>query len=288
MNSVRDLVDLLDLRPVGRRGDEDLFEGSSAHVPDGRIYGGQLLAQAAVAAALSVNDSRVLNSLHGYFLRAGDVEAPVTYGVEALRDGRSFTTRRVQGYQRGQVIFSAIASLQDTDAGPSHETPMPLGLPSPDSLAVKVPYTGATPRDFAAAEELIEVREVPDEILAESPMPTHAAWIRVASDLAGDARLRQAAIAYLSDAVIQLPILAAHGLDWWEPDAAMASLDHSIWWYVDHPLDGWLLAVQESPVAAGARGLGIGRIYSPDGTLLAAAAQEMLIRLAAAPPTRAS
>lgn len=278
MSGVRDLAELLNLNSAGQKGAEVLFEGSSAHVPDNRIYGGQLLGQATIALGRSVGDNRAVNSLHGYFVRAGDSAAPVVYGVESLRDGRSFATRRVQAYQQGHPIFSAVGSLQVPSSGPKHQAPMPEGLPNPDELTTRVPYAADAPPGTVGAEELIEIREVPGEFFADREVVAHAAWARVRCDLPDDQLLRRAALAYLSDAIIQDPILAAHGLDWWAPEAAMASLDHAIWWYADRPLDGWLLAFQESPVADGARGLGVGRLHAADGTLLAATAQEMMIR----------
>jgi acyl-CoA thioesterase-2 len=269
------------------RTHEDVFVGTAHHMPDGRVYGGQVLAQALLAAARTTDPLREAHSLHGYFLRPGNVCMPVTYGVDRARDGRSFSARRVQAYQGGMPIFSMIASFQAPSPGVEHQLRAPGGLPDPEALPSQPP-PGEPPAVSGrpTVENFLEIRHVPAEILdtlGDHGGPARAAWIRARQQLPDDPMMHRAILAYVSDAVIAGPVLAAHGLVWGGNGTTMASLDHALWWYRAARADEWLLTVHESPTTRGARGLATGRVYSREGALLAAAAQELMIRVPGQP-----
>lgn len=271
--AVRDLAGLLGLRAGGA----DRFEAPSVHVPGGPIFGGQLLAQAARAAAATVGSDRRIHALHGHFLRAGDVREPVTYDVETLRDGRSFSARHVVARQRDRMLFSAHASFQVPTDGPSHHVPAPIDVPGPGGLAPMVPYREPSPPGVVAAEELLDVRPVPPDQWTGPEPTTRATWVRARGAVPADPALHDAVLAYLTDAIVQIPVLAVHGLSWWDPGIDLASIDHTVWWYAPARVDDWMLAVHESPVSGHGRGVGQLRIYRDDD-LLAVAAQELTLR----------
>jgi acyl-CoA thioesterase-2 len=283
VNREPDLGEALALVTTHARTHEDVFVGTAHHMPGGRVYGGQVLAQALLAAARTTDPLREVHSLHGYFLRPGNIGMPVTYGVDRLRDGRSFSTRRVQTYQAGVPIFSMIASFQLPSPGVEHQPKAPASIPDPEDLPsqlppVERPAQGGRP----TVENFLDIRYIPAEALdtlGGHGGPARAAWIRARRKLPDDPMMHRAVLAYVSDAIIADPILAAHGLVWGGNGTTMASLDHALWWYRAGRADEWLLTVHESPTARGARGLATGRVYSRDGDLLAAAAQELMIRI---------
>ncbi|MGP3536516.1 acyl-CoA thioesterase [Microbacterium sp. RD1] len=283
IDPVQALLGVLSLRDAGARTSEDIFTGISHPMPTRRVYGGQVLAQSLVAASRTLPPERRVHSMHGYFLRAGDVASPITFAVDRIHDGRSFSTRRTQAFQEGLPIFSMIASFQDDDGGLDHAEPMP-DVPAPEDIpdlemgaAAQHPMTQ---RLFA--DRPVDLRHIPSplyERVEGESVPRQAVWMRARSAMPDDLLLHRAALAYLSDLTIQESILRAHGVAWSHPGLKVASLDHAMWWHRDARVDEWLLYVQESPSARGGRGLATGRIYSRDGVLAASVAQEIMVRV---------
>jgi acyl-CoA thioesterase-2 len=279
------LLATLDLTDTGARTTEDIFTGPSEWQAHGRVFGGQVLAQSVVAAARTVPDDRPIHSMHGYFLRPGDIDKPITFSVDRIHDGRSFTTRRTQAYQSGLPILSMIASFQTEDTGLEHQAPMPEDVPDPESLPSPADSLRGIDHPIAKAwanDRPFDIRHVPSPIwlTVEGPHVAHqAVWIKAIGQLPDDPNLHRAALAYVSDYTLLEPILRAHGKPWATPGLKVASLDHAMWWHRFGRVDEWMLYVQESPNAIGGRGLALGRIYSRDGALLASVAQEGTIRV---------
>jgi acyl-CoA thioesterase-2 len=279
------LLAALDLTDTGARTSEDIFTGPSMFMPTGRVFGGQVLAQSLVAAVRTVPDDRAVHSVHGYFLRPGDVELPITFSVDRIHDGRSFSTRRTQAYQTGQPILSMIASFQTDDGGLDHETPMPEGIPDPETLrstAEAVEGIDHPMARFWATQRAFDIRHVDEPIYARPDAdrrPRQAVWMKTVGPMPDDENLHRAALAYASDYAILEPILREHGVAWSTPGLKVASLDHAMWWHRFARVDEWLLYVQESPTASGGRGLALGRIYRRDGALVASVAQEGMVRV---------
>lgn len=275
----------LDLTDTGARTEEDIFTGGSQWMPLGRVFGGQVLAQSLVAAMRTTPDDRIVHSTHGYFLRPGDVNLPITFSVDRVHDGRSFSTRRTQAYQDGRPILSMIASFQDADDGVEHQTDMPGDIPEPESL----PRDADVLRDvdhpvarYWAADRPFDMRHIPSPIYlsVEGEHVAHqAVWMKAIGGLPDDENLHRAALAYASDYSILESVFRRHGVAWATPGAKIASLDHAMWWHRFGRVDEWMLYAQESPNAIGGRGLALGRIYSRSGALLASVAQEGMIRI---------
>jgi acyl-CoA thioesterase-2 len=272
---------VLTLASTEARTTEDIFTGVSHPMPYGRVYGGQVLAQSVIAASRTVTADRPIHSMHGYFLRPGDSSHGITFSVDRLRDGRSFSARRTQAYQEGVPIFSMIASFQTEDAGLEHAAPAPAA-PDPDAIP-DLDGEGLHPMSLRSFSDLpVEVKHVPGPLYGDVPVdpePSQSVWLRTRRALPDDPLLHRAALAYLSDMTIQESILRAHGLTWTTPGLSVASLDHAMWWHRPARVDDWLLYVQESPTARGGRGLATGRIYTRDGALVASVAQEVMVRL---------
>lgn len=277
------LVAVLDLEPCPAEGD-DVFLGQSQPQPWGRVFGGQVLAQSVVAAQRTVDAARPVHSMHAYFLRAGDSGEPITFAVERLRDGRSFSARRVHALQFGRPILSMIASFQFPATGLDHAAPMPA-VATPQSiptLAERYAGRDAPQARYWMRQRPIDLRHVQQPIHLEpaEPASSQAVWMRTLGDLPDDPALHAAILAYVSDYTLLEPVLRRHGRTWAEPGLRAASLDHAMWWHRPARADEWLLYTQESPSASGARGLGLGRIYAADGTLAASVAQEGMLRVA--------
>ncbi|HEY9309444.1 MAG TPA: acyl-CoA thioesterase II [Microbacterium sp.] len=278
------MLSVIDLSASDARTTEDIFTGQSQSMPLGRVYGGQVLAQSIVAASRTIPDERTVHSMHGYFLRPGDSTKGITFSVDRIHDGRSFSTRRTQAYQEGVPIFSMIASFQDEDPGLEHHEPMPDGLPAPDELPdIESHLQGLHPMSKRLfTDRPVDLRHIPAPIYVTAD-PDRAArqavWMRVRRQIPDDPATHRAALAYLSDLTIQESILRAHGVSWATPGLKVASLDHAMWWHRFGRVDEWMLYVQESPSARGGRGLATGRIYAADGTLLASVAQEIMVRV---------
>ncbi|MFT4233524.1 MAG: acyl-CoA thioesterase II [Microbacterium sp.] len=279
------MLDVLQLEQTTARTQEDIFVGHSHPLPGGRVFGGQVLAQVVTAAARTTPPDHLAHSLHGYFLRPGSTDQDITFGVDRIHDGRSFSRRRVQGYQNGVPIFSGIISFQNEDPGPEHQLPMP-DVPGPDEVEADAPplhpLTGRS-----IGEGPVEVRHVTGGLYfekAQDTEPRQCVWIRTRGRIGDDPLLHQAALAYLSDHTIQEPPLRATGHTWATPGLKNASLDHAMWWHRPARVDEWLLYVQESPSAQGGRGLALARIYTQDGVLAATVAQETMMRVPGAMP----
>lgn len=283
---VAEMLATLDLSDAGgARTREQIFIGPSQWMPHGRVFGGQVLAQALVAAIRTVEPERTCHSLHGYFLRAGDINLPITFSVDSLRDGRSFSARRVQAYQNGEPIFSMIASFQQGDQGVEHQETIPEGIPDPESLPSAASLIGENPHPVAqywAKARPFDMRHVSSPIYfqVEGEKVAHqAVWLKALAELPNDPVIHQAALAYASDYTILESIYRRHGIAWAHPGLKSASLDHAMWFHREGRADEWFLYVQESPSAQGGRGLALGRIFSRDGRHLATVAQEGMVRV---------
>lgn len=283
--NVTTMLNALTLEPLDSSGSEDEFLAPSIKMPHNRVYGGQVMAQSLLAATATVSQDRPVHSLHGYFLRPGDDTKAISFSVDRIHDGRSFSTRRTQAYQDGNPIFSMIASFQTSDTGLDHYTPMPSGLPQPEDLPTPEEQFAATndPRArYWASERPFDVRYVngPIYVSVEGPHVAHQAiWMRCLDALPDDQALHRAALAYASDYPILEPVYRRHGVPWSTPGLKAASLDHAMWFHRDVRADDWLLYTQESPSAQGGRGLGLGYIYTRAGVLVATVAQEGTIRV---------
>jgi acyl-CoA thioesterase-2 len=290
-DALEGLLAVLDLTPDAG-GDPDTFVGQSQPQPWGWVYGGQVLAQSLAAAQRTVDAAelgvRPVHSMHGYFLRAGDSNEPITFAVERLRDGRSFSARRVHALQFGRPILSMIASFQAPSGGLEHQLPMP-DVPAPEdlpSIAERYDHLDSTAARYWMRQRPMDLRHVDEPIYltGAAERSTHqAVWMRAVGPLPDDPALHDAVLAYASDYTLLEPVLRAHGRGWSDPGLRAASLDHAMWWHRPTRADEWLLSVQDSPSAQGARGLGIGRIYRRDGVLAASVAQEGMLRVP--PPT---
>ncbi|MGJ0392419.1 MAG: acyl-CoA thioesterase [Methylocystis sp.] len=277
----REIIALLDLDELG----EDRYRGYSPASAGRHLYGGQVVAQALVAATRTVPADRPAHSLHAYFILAGDPQIPIDFAVERIRDGRSFATRRCVASQRGRAIFSLAASYQVREEGFAHAIAMPEA-PDPESLepinALVERFRAFLPQPSAHWMEracALDMRIVAPETLVAPGAAGQKIWFRMQGPLPGDQALHTAILAYLSDMTLLNTALAVHGRNIFDPKIQVASLDHALWLHEPGRVDDWLLYVQESPAASHARGLTLGRIYSRDGRLLASAAQEGLIRL---------
>jgi len=281
------LLTALDLTDTGARTSEDIFTGPSQWMPLGRVFGGQVLAQSLVAAMRTIAEDRFVHSMHGYFLRPGNVDKPITFSVDRIHDGRSFSTRRTQAYQDGLPILSMIASFQDEDEGLEHQRAMPEGIPQPETLKSAAEVLAGIDHPVArnwATERPFDMRHVEGPLyfaVEGEQVPHQAVWLKAVGPLPDDPNLHRAALAYASDYSILEPIMRGHGLAWATPGLKAASLDHAMWWHRPARVDEWLLYVQESPNARGGRGLSLGRIYTRDGALVASVAQEGMVRVPA-------
>ncbi len=271
--ALKELVDQLDLELL----EVNLFRGRSRDTGTGRVFGGQVIGQALVAAERTV-DGRSPHSLHAYFLLPGDVSAPIVYQVDRIRDGRSFSARRVQAIQHGRPILSMIASFQVQEPGLEHSAPMPP-VPPPEELAAS---------GQLRAFEAIELRRVepPGPPAAGGREAQQALWFRVSDRVGDDPQLHRCLLAYASDLALSGTALRAHGRTWRDPRMTVASIDHALWFHRAARVDDWLLYAMESPSAQGARGLSLGQIYDRGGRLVASVAQEAVMREAASPAAR--
>lgn len=283
------LLTTLDLASAGVVGGQDIFTGSSQWDPLGRVFGGQVLAQSLVAAQRTIHDDRVVHSLHGYFLRPGDLTLPITFSVDRIHDGRSFATRRTQASQDGVPILSMIASFQTPDGGLEHQVDMPEGLPEPDDVVSDAEHLATVDHPIAQAwarDRPFDMRHVPSPVyfsVEGDRVPHQAVWLRATGPLPDDADLHRAALLYASDYTLLESVYRRHGTPLATPGMKVASLDHAMWWHRPARVDEWLLYVQESPNAIGGRGLALGRIYDRSGALVASVAQEGMVRV---PSTR--
>jgi len=283
--AIDNLLSILDLEPI----EVNLFRGRSPQDRWQRVFGGQVIGQALVAACRTV-EQRTLHSMHCYFLLGGDPRVPIVYEVDRIRDGRSFTTRGVSAIQHGRPIFSLTASFHVDETGLEHiqpppDVPQPEDLPSQSdidpALLAKMPENQ---RRYYSTAQPIEIKAVDyqhyfSRYFAREPTTLpFCVWIRAANRLPDDLAIHQCVLAYASDMTLLDVSLFPHGRSVIESTIQSASLDHAMWFYGDFRADEWLLYVQDTPVAGGARGLSRGNIYTRDGRLIASVAQEGLIR----------
>ncbi|KAK1179392.1 acyl-CoA thioesterase II [Streptomyces sp. NBS 14/10] len=290
-SALQNLLDLLDLEQI----DLDIFRGTSSAAPlVPRVFGGQVAAQALVAAGRTVPADRPAHSLHSYFLRPGDPDAPIVYTVDRIRDGFSFTTRRVVAVQHGQPIFHLSASFQRHEEGLEHQEPMPdvpdpLSLPTGEELLPRYAHLFSGP---SVIERMLEARGAIDLRYVDAPPyasvgeprePKSQVWFRTNGKLDGtaDDPLTHLCLAtYVSDMTLLDSVLLAHGRGGWAVgDIVGASLDHAMWFHRPFRADEWLLYDQESPSASGGRGLAKGRIFTADGQLAVSVIQEGMMRV---------
>ncbi|WP_247597725.1 acyl-CoA thioesterase II [Streptomyces sp. RKND-216] len=288
-----DLLDLLDLLDL-ERIEQDIFRGTSRQAVIPRVFGGQVAAQALVAACRTVPEGRLPHSLHAYFLRPGDPGAPIVYTVDRIRDGRSFTTRRVVAVQHGQPVFHLSASCQAHEDGMEHQARMPA-TPDPDTLPraeEMMPRYAHLFSDPRVPQKLLKARAAVDLRYVEAPPfarageprePRSQVWFRTNGKLDGlldDPTLHICLATYVSDMTLLDSVLLAHGRGGWAVgDVVGASLDHAMWFHRPFRADEWLLYDQESPTAQGGRGLAAGRIFTRDGRLAVSVIQEGVVRV---------
>ena len=285
-----DLITLLKLERI----EDNIFRGDSRDIGSAQVFGGQVLGQALSAAQHTIED-RVAHSLHAYFLRRGDMKAPIIYEVDRARDGGSFSNRRVVAIQHGRPIFNLAASFQDPEPGIEHQAVMP-GVPGPNGLKdvsdvdpdalIKLPEKM---RRFLTKKRPFDVRPVEPISLFEpqKQKPLKHCWIRAVDSLPDDLALHQNLLAYVSDYELLGTSTLPHGLPFGRGHVIMASLDHGLWFHRPVKIDEWLLYAMDSPNAGGARGFARGQFFTEAGTLVASTAQEGLVRIVDEPrPTR--
>jgi acyl-CoA thioesterase II len=284
MSAIQALLEILDLEQL----EVNLFRGRSPQVTWQRVFGGQVIGQALVAACRTVDDvnDRLPHSLHAYFLLAGDPKVPIIYDVERVRDGKSFITRQVKAIQHGHPIFIMSASFHRDEAGFTHQAKMP-GVPSPDQLPSEaeikervLPMMPEPVRRYYERERPIELRPVEygrylGQTIADGRFNV---WIRATGRLPDDPAIHRSVLAYASDMTLLDSALTPHGRSVFEKTIMAASLDHALWLHRPFRADDWLLYAQDSPNMAGARGFSRGLIFTQDGTLVASVAQEGLVR----------
>ena len=278
------LIGLLDLEQI----EVNLFRGHSPQDRWQRVFGGQVIAQALIAANRTVEE-RYCHSLHAYFLRPGDPKVPILYEVDRARDGRSFTSRRVIAIQHGKQIFNLAASFQIDEGGLDHQDEMPAvpdpeGLPSEAQLAARI--ADSVPQKFKpyfTKPWPMEVRPVdPVDVLnPDKRSPSQAVWFRARNPLPDEVAVHQSVLAYMSDLSLLDTSTRPHAVSFLSHRMHMASLDHAMWFHRSFQADEWLLYAQDSPSASGARGFSRGKVFDRQGALVASVAQEGLIRLSA-------
>jgi acyl-CoA thioesterase-2 len=274
------LIELLDLEQI----EVNIFRGRSPDENRQRVFGGQVAGQALVAAGRTVPADRPVHSLHAYFIRPGDPTVPIVYLVDRVRDGRSFTTRRVSAVQHGEAIFTLSASFHHAESGPEHAGPMP-DVPPPETVERNsdrmARLLGQSPQQLQ--ESPIDLRSIglmSAEAAGDPSLRTtqNLIWLRVDGDLPDDPLLHVCLMTYASDMTLLDSVLLGHGLTWLDGSTSGASLDHAMWFHRPFRADRWLLYAQESPVAFGARGLARGQVFTAEGELVVSVVQEGLIR----------
>jgi len=294
------LLQVLDLKPAGtakmdpeiagRTLDDDttdrtidVFIGRSQVTPHGRAFGGQVLAQSVMAAGHTIPQGRDVHSLHAYFIRPGNSGDSIRFAVENLRDGNSFSVRRVHAMQYGATILSATLSFQRPAEGLDHQAQMPE---TPDPERVWTSKRELEGVDHPAAhhwrQRAMDVRNVEGALFIHPGRQKSAhqtVWMKALRELPADPLLQAAVFAYASDYSLLEPVLRRHGLAWSSPGLRPASLDHAMWFHRPGRIDDWVLYEQESPSASGGRGLGLGKMFGVDGTLICSVAQEGMVRV---------
>jgi acyl-CoA thioesterase-2 len=286
-DSLDALLDLLDLEQI----EVNIFRGRSPDETVQRVFGGQVAGQALVAAGRTVPADRLVHSLHAYFIRPGDPAVPLVYTVDRVRDGRSFSTRRVTGIQHGKVIFTLSASFHRQEPGLEHADPMPRVPPPEEVRSSAERLSGATGMPLPA-----HYRDSPIDVRSVGPLSVEAArdpalrttrnnvWLRINGELPDDPLLHVCLMTYVSDLTLLDTVLVGHGVSWYDGHTSGASLDHAMWFHRPFRADRWLLYAQDSPVAYGGRGLARGEVFTADGDLVVSVVQEGLIRTTPKPP----
>ena len=276
------LLSTLDLEKL----EENLFRGSSPQVGWQRVFGGQVIAQALMAAQRTVPEDRFVHSLHAYFIRPGDPSVPIVYQVDRIRDGSSFATRWIVAIQHGRPIFSMSASFQVEEGGLDHQVPMPAVTPPEELMGEKefkklfLVQAPEVVRKYWSQDRPIEIRPVSlvHYLTKEKLDPRQDIWVRAVGTVPADRHYQACILAYLSDMTLLDTSLYPHGTSIFNPKLQVASLDHAMWFHRPCAMDNWLLYTQDSPSASGARGMTRGGLYTRSGTLVASVAQEGLIR----------
>ncbi len=280
---VEDLLKLLDLEPL----EVNIYRGHNRDIGSGRVFGGQVLAQALVAAQRTVDQERVAHSVHGYFILPGDLSAPIVYFVDLLRDGKSFTTRRVTAIQHGRAIFNMSASFHARESGIEHQLPMP-DVPPPESIRSELDIIREHAADIPEKLRPVLTQDRPidfrpigfiDPIAREPKPPVRYMWLRAIGQMPDETLAHQAVLCYASDYGLLGAALQPHGRSVRDPDVMVASLDHALWLHRDYRIDDWLLYAIDSPVTYGARGFARGSVFTRAGVLVASVAQEGLMRI---------
>ena len=280
--ALTELLKILDIEPL----EENLFRGFTPPEDRVRVFGGQVAAQALIAAGRTVGDERPVHSLHAYFLRPGDPSVPILFEVDRIRDGKSFTTRRVKAVQHGKAIFNLHASFHIVESGPDFMFPAP-DVSEPDELPTLTervePYLdqlGPDLTQWLLRERPIDMRPSEDpRYLDPTPRePRQDVWIRSNGTLPDDPLLHACVVAYASDLTLIDTILMPHGVGYASGKYQLASLDHAMWFHRPFRIDEWMLYHQDSPTSGGARGFARGEIFRRDGQLAVSVAQEGLIR----------
>ena len=283
--SIPNLSAMLALANAEARTHYDIFTGPAMPTPHGRAFGGQVLGQALVAAGLTAPEGREIHSMHGYFVRPGDSHTPMTFEIARLHDGRSFSTRRAQAYQAGEVLMSLIASYQGGEEGLEHQSGFDTGsITQPEDLPSvweKYEHLTGDRRDSWVLNRPFDFRHIGADLLLDAGEPTdrQLVWMKSREPLSGDQALHSAALAFASDYLLLEPVARRHGIPWATPGMSAASLDHSMWFHRSFRVDEWLLYELESPTAQSGRGLAHGRFYDRSGALVASVSQESMIRL---------
>lgn len=281
-NPMEQLIKTLDLEQL----EHNLYRGTSPDIGWQRVFGGQVIAQALVAAQRTVDADRFVHSLHAYFVRPGDPSVPIVYQVERLRDGGSFATRQVQAIQHGRAIFTLSSSFQRDEEGYEHQIALP-DVPAPEELMdeaefkrIFLPKAPEAIRRYWERPRPIELRptSLKHYLTTEKLEPLQDVWVRTVGDVPGDRGVQAAILAYLSDMTLLDASLYPHGTSVFDPRLQAASLDHAMWFHRPIRFDEWLLYSQDSPSASGGRGMTRGSLYTRSGVLVASVAQEGLIR----------
>ena len=279
-----DLIHLLDLEQI----EENLFRGPSIDLGYPQMFGGQALGQSVSAAMKTVDPSRVIHSVHGYFMRPGDAKKPVVFQVERQRDGGTFSSRRVTAIQNGKPIFACSASFQIPEEGLNHQLAMPEGIPDPETLISEQEQARAFEhlvpphmQDSYFAERAIEIRHVDrvNPLKPEAREPVRYIWFRANGQVPNEQNIQRSLLAYASDFNLLGTSLRPHAVTFENPKLKLASIDHALWLHKDVDMSDWLLYAMDSPWAGGGRGFARASIFNRQGELVASAAQEGLIRV---------
>lgn len=274
----------IELTPTEPRHFDQAYLATTQNCPWPKAYGGDMVAQATMAAIRSAPADRQLHSMHSYFMRPVDIGEQVRYEVELLRDGRGYSTRQVRGYQNDKVVYLCLASFQVPEQGSDYAAPMPTGLPEPESLPSSADVLAGVPgpvADYWSAGRSFDMRHLPGPVYTEvvgEHVATQAVWLKPFSTLPDDPQVHTAALAYVCDYTILEPLLRVHGLAWADAGLVTASLDHAMWFHRPAGMDDWVLYSQRAVSTGSNRGLATGYLHDRTGRLMATVLQEGMVR----------